>query len=228
MGITGTTGVMVGTTPDLPLLERLSVYWERPQRVLRPATPMVTISPMAMGAGSAARPRREFAIAHVPCGSRPSVSRNGFWQVMPSCAKSRPTDTRLKMIWNLSLIYAARNQTVGALRNPKRRATFFKDMLSLRRGRPTPKSPPAFPSGLAGRVEPFARDRPRGIPNARLPSATRWPPFEGSYGARRMYQCPGLTRMAWKCQPPFGRESRKRSVSYAAQNPQSRGKAQQS
>jgi len=150
MGITGTTGVMVGTTPDLPLLERLSVYWERPRRVLRPATPMVTISPMAMGAGSAARPRREFAIAHVPCGSRPSVSRNGFWQVMPSCAKSRPTDTRLKMIWNLSLIYAARNQTVGALRNPKRRATFFKDMLSLRRGRPTPKSPPPSPPGSPG------------------------------------------------------------------------------
>jgi hypothetical protein len=71
-GIIGTTGVMVGTTPDLRLQERLSVSWERPRRVLRTATPMVTISPMvtinpmAMGAGSAARPRREFAIAHVP------------------------------------------------------------------------------------------------------------------------------------------------------------------
>lgn len=78
IGIIGTTGVMAGTTPDPPLLERLSVSWERPRRVLRTATPMVTISPMvtinpmvtispmAMGAGSAARPRREFAIAHVP------------------------------------------------------------------------------------------------------------------------------------------------------------------
>ena len=78
-GTTGTTGVMVGTTLDLRLRERLWVSWERLRRVLRPPTPMVTISPMvtinpivtinpmAMGAGSAApRPRREFAIAHVP------------------------------------------------------------------------------------------------------------------------------------------------------------------
>jgi hypothetical protein len=43
--ITGITGDMVGTTPDPPLLERPSVSWERPRRVLRPATPMVTIKP---------------------------------------------------------------------------------------------------------------------------------------------------------------------------------------
>jgi hypothetical protein len=36
---------MVGTTPDLRLRERLWVSWERLRRVLRPATPMVTISP---------------------------------------------------------------------------------------------------------------------------------------------------------------------------------------
>jgi hypothetical protein len=105
----------------------------------------------------------------------------------------------------------------GTARRPrlaasKKASNFLKDMLSLRRGRPTPKSPPALPPGLAGRVEPFARDRPRGISNAKLPSATRWPPFEGSCGARRMYQCPGLTRMAWKFQPPPARDSRKRSA----------------
>jgi hypothetical protein len=94
----------------------------------------------------------------------------------------------------------------------KKASNFFKDMLSLRRGRPTPKSPPALPSALAGRVEPFARDRPRGILNAKLPSATRWSPFEGSCGARRMYQCPSLSRMAWKFQPPSARDSRKRSA----------------
>jgi hypothetical protein len=60
---------------------------------------------------------------------------------------------------------------------------------SLRFGRPIPKSPATF-----------ARDRPR----AKLPSATPRPPFEGSSGARRIYQCPGMTRMAWKFQPPSG------------------------
>jgi len=72
---------------------------------------------------------------------------------------------------------------------------------SLRFGRPIPKSPAAF-----------ARDRPRGITNANLPSATPWPPFEGSSGARRIYQCPGTARMAWKFQPPSWKDSRKRSA----------------
>jgi hypothetical protein len=72
---------------------------------------------------------------------------------------------------------------------------------SLRFGRPIPQSPTAF-----------ARDWPRGITNANLPSATPWPPFEGSSGARRIYQCPGMTRMAWKFQPPSGKDSRKRSA----------------
>ena len=72
---------------------------------------------------------------------------------------------------------------------------------SLPFGRPIPKSPAAF-----------AQDRPRGITNANLPSATPWPPFEGSSGARRIYQCPGTTRMAWKFQPPSGKDSQKRSA----------------
>jgi hypothetical protein len=79
-GTIGITGVMVATTADLPLLERLSVSWERLRRVLRvaammiiTATPMVTISPMAMGAGSAAA---AWGVCEKPLfrGSRPGVS----------------------------------------------------------------------------------------------------------------------------------------------------------
>ncbi len=99
----------------------------------------------------------------------------------------------------------------------KKPSNFFNDILSLRRGRPTQKSPAAFPSGLDGRGEPFARDPPRGIPNAKLPSARpsfsdAMLPFEGSSGARRMDQCPGMTRMARIFQPPSGRDSRQHSA----------------
>src|SRR5580704_6394882 len=73
---------MVATTPGLPLPERLSVSWERPRRVLRVAammiimaTPMVTISPMAMAACSAARPWWPAPGAHNDYGLRARRNR---------------------------------------------------------------------------------------------------------------------------------------------------------
>src|SRR5208283_1797232 len=67
----------------------------------------------------------------------------------------------------------------------------------------------------------LARDRPRGIRNANLHSATPSPQFEGFSGARRIYQSPGATRMVWKFQPPSGKDSQKRSAT-RHKNPQSR------
>ena len=70
---------------------------------------------------------------------------------------------------------------------------------SLRHGRPIPKSRTAF-----------ARDQPLGIINAKLPAAAPWPPFEGSSGARRVFQCPGIRRTVWKFQPLSWKNPRKR------------------
>jgi hypothetical protein len=39
--------------------------------------------------------------------SRSKARCRGFWQVTPSCARSRPTETRLNVILNLSLLYLA-------------------------------------------------------------------------------------------------------------------------
>ena len=72
---------------------------------------------------------------------------------------------------------------------------------SLRFGRPIPTSPPTF-----------APDRPRGITNANPHSATSSPQFEGFSGARRIYQCPGSTQIAWKFRSTSGKDSLKRSA----------------
>jgi hypothetical protein len=67
---------------------------------------------------------------------------------------------------------------------------------SLRSGRAIQKSRLAF-----------VQDRPGGIVNANLPSATPSPLFEGRSGARRVFQCRGIGRTAWKFQPPSWKDS---------------------
>ena len=72
----------------------------------------------------------------------PSRSRarcRGFWQVTPSCANSRPTETRLNAILNLSLINFA---TISCVHNAKATVTVPKIHLSV--------SPSSFGGGLKG------------------------------------------------------------------------------